>query len=134
MTMGRMKIYISGQMTGIANSNAEAFDGAAAYWESLGHEVVNPAQHDRDIGIDLATGPDECLKQQLMRWDVTEIASSDSIAFLNNWQESPGARVEYAVAEACGLMMFRQVWRRHDDWLPMWPEMKIEWKLGDPAA
>lgn len=46
-----MRIYLSGPMRGIPDLNYPAFDAAAERISSLGHEVINPAQMDRDEGF-----------------------------------------------------------------------------------
>lgn len=103
-------IYIAGPMSGHDDLNEPAFRAAAAEWEALGwraivpHDVA-PYEHDRDCppvyGDRVAGGSHDggCY----LRADLLDLLVADAAHFLCGWQESRGARVEHAVAEAVGL-------------------------------
>jgi hypothetical protein len=110
-----MKIYLAGPMRGIADFNYPAFDAGAAHLRSLGHEVFNPAQHDRETGHDLtgSTGNEDLsslgfdLRSALgadLDWICTQ---ADAVAVLPGWENSKGARAEVATALALGLTVGR---------------------------
>lgn len=103
------KVYTVGPMTGYQEFNFPAFDQAAAKYRALGYEVINPAEHDREQGLDVTgmTGdPRELegrfdLKEALL-WDLHQAADADGIILLPGWSRSSGARAELALAAALG--------------------------------
>lgn len=103
-----MKFYIAGPMRGYPDFNFPAFDKAAECLRSLGHEVVSPAELDRDLGFDETTGelPDGFV-ESAMRRDLEEILGVDAIALLYGWEKSQGVKVELAVAKALGLEVYK---------------------------
>lgn len=100
-----MKIYIAGPMTGLPEWNFPAFDAAAEILRLDGHDPVNPADLDREIGFDPrqteTVGP--AFLRDAMRRDLTAICECDGIAMLPGWERSGGARVEHALAVHLGL-------------------------------
>ena len=106
-----MRAYIAGPMTGVPEFNFPAFDEAAESFRSFGYEVVSPAEHDRDEGLDThgLTGhehPDDIgfdLVAGLL-WDLEQVAYSDMIVLLPGWEKSSGAVAELALAAALGLV------------------------------
>jgi hypothetical protein len=94
-----MKVYIAGPMRGYVDYNFAAFDAAAAMLESDGHEVVNPAQMDRDVGFDPKSTEvsNEFLRDALRR-DLSAICDCDAIAMLPGWEHSGGANIEWSLA------------------------------------
>lgn len=99
-----MRLYLAGPMRGYERHNFPAFDGAAAHLRSQGHEVFNPADHDREIGFseDTVEVPEGTL-QNMMRWDLARVMEVDAVAFLPGWQQSRGACAERTVAHYLGL-------------------------------
>lgn len=99
-----MKIYLAGPMTGLPMFNFPAFDAAEEMLRSLGHDVINPAQLDRDVGFDPATTvvSQEFLRDALRR-DLSALCDADAIAMLPGWEKSGGARVEWTLATHLGL-------------------------------
>jgi len=96
-------------MTGLPEFNFPAFDKAAAEYRARGFTVINPAEHDRENGLDVTgmTGdPAELeglfdLKEALL-WDLQQVADADGIVLLEGWEKSSGARAELALAAALG--------------------------------
>ena len=88
------RIYISGPMTGLMDSNFPAFNAEAERLRDLGHEVVNPAE----INPDPATGWHAC-----MRADLKALLDCDTLALLDGWQRSAGAHLEMHVAHRVGI-------------------------------
>lgn len=111
-----MKIYVAGPMTGIPEFNFPAFNAASAKLRAEGHEVFNPAERDieRHGGVDIsngnATGCQEVaakthgfsLRDALAddTWWICKEA--DAIAMLPGWENSKGARAEWALSIALG--------------------------------
>ena len=108
-----MKIYVAGPMRGYPQFNFPAFDEAAEYLRSIGHEVFSPADHDRstygeDFGKHVDSGLDEDAPEFDLRAaladDTNWIARhADGVAVLDGWEKSSGARAEVALAHALGL-------------------------------
>jgi hypothetical protein len=89
------KIYLAGPMSGIPDWNYPAFDQAAMRLRAAGYEVKNPADnHGRRTDLPRAT---------YLRTAVRQVTRCRAIALLPGWEESPGARLEVAVAEELGL-------------------------------
>lgn len=88
------RIYISGPMTGLMDSNFPAFNAEAERLRGLGHEVVNPAE----LNPDPATGWHAC-----MRADIKALLDCDTLALLDGWQRSAGAHLEMHVAHRVGI-------------------------------
>lgn len=79
-----MKIYIAGKITGNENYREE-FAKAQAELEKNGHTVLNPA-----------VLPEGLTKGEYMRICFSMIDTADKVCFLDGWQDSEGAKVEYA--------------------------------------
>lgn len=84
-----MKIYISGKITGLTE---EYYMGkfllAESYLTEQGHTVINPT-----VLSDIPLEHDEYLHINKAMIDVC-----DTVYFLDNWQDSKGAVLEYAYA------------------------------------
>ena len=100
-----MILYLAGQMAGIPDLNWPAFDAAALRLRGEGHEVINPAEMDREDGIsaEVWENATEHGKNQMMRdvftKDFSSLLTCDGIALLPGWEKSRGARVELAIAQ-----------------------------------
>ncbi|EME5675778.1 TPA: DUF4406 domain-containing protein [Escherichia coli] len=80
-------IYIAGPMTGYKDHNRTAFSMAAMKLKSAGYTALNPA-----------ILPDGLSQQQYMSICIPMLMCADAIYLLDGWEESAGARAEYAMA------------------------------------
>lgn len=87
-----MKVYISGKMTGLPDLGKPQFDEAEALLKSFGHVAINPAW----IGSGLP-------RTAYMPMCMAMLQQADAIYLLDNWMDSPGARLEREFAEYQGL-------------------------------
>jgi len=105
------RVYVAGPMRGYRLCNFPAFDTAAGKLKLAGWDVVNPAELDREAGIDPAEVDqmDEAQQSQFlrdcMRRDLQEICSCDALALLPGWEDSHGVAVELQLAKMLGLMI-----------------------------
>ncbi|HNB07869.1 MAG TPA: DUF4406 domain-containing protein [Thauera aminoaromatica] len=89
-----MKVYLSGPMTGIPESNYPAFHATAAKLRAAGYEVVNPAE----------VNPDSSLSwQQCLREDIKHLCDCEALALMPGWQNSQGAHLEMHIAHRLGI-------------------------------
>jgi hypothetical protein len=90
-----MKIYIAGPMSGLPEFNRPAFTAAADKLRAAGVEVINPAEH---------FGGDQSLPWSVyMREGIAAVLRADCVRVLPGWENSRGAKLEVAVAEAIGI-------------------------------
>lgn len=105
-------------MRGYPQFNFPAFDAAAARLRGLGHNVFNPADHDRAThGDDFADGNDQGDEdaatashgfnlRDALGADLAFItAHADAVAVLPGWEKSKGATAEVSTALALGLIV-----------------------------
>lgn len=81
-----MKIYIAGKITGLEDYK-EKFEDASNKLEKLGHKIMNPAI--------LKEGFEQ---NEYMHICYAMIDVCECVYFLNNWQDSKGARLEHEYA------------------------------------
>lgn len=103
------QIYIAGPMSGYPEFNFPAFFSAQHRFEADGWTVWNPANKDSEAAVQedasFATGDATTLVKNgwdykdAYLWDVTKIIYGDAIYMLKGWENSPGARGEWAVAQ-----------------------------------
>ena len=90
-----MIIYLAGPMTGLPEFNRPAFFAEAKRLRAQGHKVLNPAEH---------FGGDTSLPwQAYMREGIAAVLMAECVRVLPGWENSKGARLEVAVAEAIGI-------------------------------
>lgn len=88
------RIYLSGPMSGLPESNYPAFHAEAERLRALGYHVENPAENE----------PPACgTWQGYMRRAVAQLITCDVIALLPGWSESRGALVERQLAVTLGM-------------------------------
>lgn len=78
-----MIVYIAGKMTGLINYGRHNFSAAETRLVSRGHIVLNPAV--LPIGMP---------KERYMPICLSMIDAADAVYALDNWVDSPGARLE----------------------------------------
>jgi hypothetical protein len=91
-----MILYISGPMTGIANSNFPAFHRAARELRAAGYTVISPAEICQEHGLPWA---------QYLRKDIAELLKCDAVALLPGYLNSKGAMLEKHIAEELGMQV-----------------------------
>lgn len=89
-----MKLYLAGPMTGLPDLNFPAFHAEAARLRALGYTVINPAEVNPDHGKPWA----DC-----MRSDIAALVTCDSVAMLDGWTASKGARLEHHIGLELGM-------------------------------
>lgn len=90
------KIYLSGKMHGVPEMNFPKFNRHAKQLRNLGYEVLNPAEN-----------PPRSCWEEYMKLDITNMVTCDTVAVLDDWKNSRGARVEVKLARELGL---RIIW------------------------
>lgn len=105
-----MRVFISGPVSGMPDNNVAAFATAAYRLRKAGHEVYSPVE----------SVPPELSHTQTMIMCLQELARDSGtvpvymdkpvlkplykvMVQLDGWEESPGARLEAEVADACGI-------------------------------
>jgi hypothetical protein len=105
--MIQLKIYIAGPMRGYDNHNFDEFFKAEEHLRHKGYlDIVNPAQLDKDDGID--PNVDDVDIKSILRRDITHLMKCNSLFLLRGWEKSEGARAEHSVASAMGMFMWYQ--------------------------
>jgi len=118
-----MKLYLSGPMSGHPRFNFPLFDAVATDLTNLGHEVWNPAYHDRirDPECESRPGFADGSSASWFNWstvikeDIRAVTEQEGIVLLPGWETSRGANVERGVAEDCNLVIFHAV-QGDDSW------------------
>lgn len=96
-----MKIYISGQITGLPFDEVERnFDEAEQRLKEEGFTVVNPLNN----GLTVNHGWIEHMKA-----DLKLLLECDTIYLLKNWKQSRGAAIEYGLAVSLGYDIIEQI-------------------------
>lgn len=99
----KVKIYISGPITGKKNLNREAFAQAAAAIRAAGHEAVNPHDLTAHLG-------DDAPWVEYMKVDIAALVACDAILLLYGWESSRGARLENKIARKLKLGRVTATW------------------------
>ena len=96
-----MKIYISGQITGLPLEVAKNnFKEAEQYLIHSRCLPINP--------FSISHGTDNPTWEDFMVADIRELFKCDGIYMLKGWQNSKGARIEHAIALELGIRIFYQ--------------------------
>lgn len=110
------KLYISGPVTGVEHDNWNEFVLAKAKLRAAGHKAEMPhdfvapgTPHDQAMLICISALTDQWESFQEERRPYRRF---DGVALLPGWEQSEGARLEKAVAEACGITV-----KTIDEWL-----------------
>lgn len=89
------KVYISGKITGYDNYMRK-FELAESRLADMGYTVINPARINREL-------PRNTYYDVFMKIALSLLFESDAIYMLDNWEDSPGANAEHALARALRL-------------------------------
>lgn len=97
-----MKIYLSGPITIDPNGYLEHFEKAQKQMEKLfpDAEIHNPSLPENNPVFE-KEDPVNWIK--VMQLDIMKVFECDMIYMLSGWENSPGAKIEYIVAEKFGL-------------------------------
>ena len=88
-----MKLYLAGKMTGMPDYNRPVLAEAAKTLRKEKHVVYNPGE-----------APSGLTYREYITRSMNWICNNaEGIVMLPGWEFSPGARAEYALAEALGL-------------------------------
>lgn len=112
-----MKFYLAAPMRGKKQYNFRLFDTVRDKLLTLGHEVISPADLDRDSGFDALTmvseddpcdtAPDGFDIFACIQRDVKAICDADAICFIDpEYLGSTGVRAEVAVSLWAGKEAF----------------------------
>lgn len=99
--MGKMKIYISGAISGTSDYT-ERFAEAERDLTERGFIVVNPVKIFSSL-------PEDTTWEQYMELSMVLLKMCGAICFLEGWKNSKGARLEYDKAVRLGLRKLKQV-------------------------
>lgn len=95
-----MKIYISGKISGMDESEArKLFAAAFIQLQDWNHEPVDPMTLPHDHGRTWL---------EFMREDIKALMDCEAIYMLENWTESQGAKIELSLAASLGMKIIFQ--------------------------
>jgi nucleoside 2-deoxyribosyltransferase len=99
------RLYLAGPMSGIPQLNFPRFHEEAARLRALGYEVVNPAELNNEDpnAVFSSKAEKEDHWRKCMRVDIKHLLTCDSVALLEGWTASRGARLEQHVALELGM-------------------------------
>src|SRR5688572_7215992 len=95
MTKGT--IYVSGPITGRPELNLPAFRSAEEKIRSLGLRAIVP--HDLVEGMH----PEKFLWEDYMRVCIRHMMDCEAVVTLDDWEESPGAKIEVRLARELNI-------------------------------
>ena len=101
-TINAYSMYCAGPMTGLPDFNFPEFDRVAARFRACGYTVISPAEHDREMGIDIANPPSAKQLKEAIMWGLQQVTNVDIVFFMRGWENSKGARAEHALAVFLG--------------------------------
>ncbi|EDS13899.1 DUF4406 domain-containing protein [Bacteroides hominis] len=97
-----MKIYISGQITGLKEKEAKIyFDRAEKMLLEKGYNPVNPMRINPPI-------KNKSWKDYMID-DLRLLFDCEAIYLIDNWQMSKGARIEYYIAKELGMSIIETI-------------------------
>lgn len=90
------KVYIAGKVTGVKRDIAESkFNNASKICIKLGLDPVSP--------LDIV--PSSADWKMAMKICITELLKCDAIYVMSDYEDSPGAMMEYQIAKTLGLQI-----------------------------
>ena len=104
--------YIAGPMRGKQDWNFPAFDKATAALRDAGWFAYSPRENDAEAGLPTPEpGADTNITPHPLKWymrkDLAQVASSDAVFFLQDWEYSQGAMLEHQVAQYLEIPCYR---------------------------
>ena len=94
-----MRVYISGQITGLDIKVAEQyFEQVEKQLEEAGYIPVNPMKV-------VEYHPDHTWHYYMAK-DIEALLYCDAILMLENWTNSKGAKIEHGIAQGLGLQLY----------------------------
>lgn len=112
------RVYISGKIGEevLSDATREKFARAERFLRSQGHAVFNPTtsgygEYAERYVKAYNDGTEGLYRQrqwydQILLMDLSALCSCDAICLLDDWRQSPGAKVELAYAQAIGLKVY----------------------------
>lgn len=95
-----VKLYLSGQMTGLPQYNYPKFNEVASHIrEKYGSIVFNPAENFEGR-IDLP-------RSEYMREDIRQLLFAEGVVMISGWHKSKGATLEYKIAQELDIPIYR---------------------------
>jgi hypothetical protein len=96
-------------MSSLPSHNIVAFDLAQSQLESLGFEVVNPAQIGRELGYTEASNVTAEDLKMLLLADLEALAQCNAIYLLPGYEHSGGADIEVRAGRYWGIPAFESL-------------------------
>jgi Domain of unknown function (DUF5664)/Domain of unknown function (DUF4406) len=97
--------YLAGPMRGYERFNFDAFFSLENACVSHFIDIVSPARHDVELGLDPNLAPklpDWFSLEGALKWDLEQICQSNGIILIPGWSTSEGAKKELSVCEWTG--------------------------------
>lgn len=119
--MSKKRVYIAGPIAGKVDGNKPKFDLAERELNALGYEAVNPHNiapywHGGSAcPKNSPVGEEGHAAACHMRTDIAALVTCDIIYLLEGWEDSAGARLEFLVAQMCGLRIIYERRRLFSD-------------------
>ena len=102
-----MTIYISGPMTGHPDNNMYAFQMAQTTLKEHGYNVLNPHEIAETVNIRFFEMGKVAKYEDYLKEDIIQMLThADTVLVLPGWCNSKGAKLEVAVALACGIKVY----------------------------
>lgn len=103
----RLRVYISGGISGKPNGNKQAFADMEDKLHAMGFDVENPRRTSWPAYLSI-DDPEQFREGWAicMRHAIRQQVTCDAVVFLPDWQESRGAMIEYQIAQVFGQPCF----------------------------
>ena len=98
-----MKVYISGQMTGVENYNFDRFFEVEKKLIQQGYTVVNPARLSLSLSKKFGKKLDDIPKELFLKEDIKHLLNCDKIYMMIDWKKSDGAKLEYLISQKINI-------------------------------
>lgn len=98
----KIKVYISGPISGIPDGNRKAFSDVELSLNLAGFDAVNPHGLTDNLGLTNSANEKPDWKE-CMKIDIRALLDCDRIVFLPGWENSKGANLEKMIAESLSI-------------------------------